>query len=68
MRRGLQQRLARIETEARTLARSGEHRSFNSIEMILLARGFQEAHKIFANRWSQSELDRLCHQAQRDAA
>jgi hypothetical protein len=58
------ERLARIETEARTLARSGNYRSFTSIKMLLLARGYLEAHKIFANRWAQFELDRLCQQAQ----
>ena len=59
-----QERLARIETEARTLARSGNYRSFISIKMLLLARGYSEAHKIFANRWTQFELDRLCLLAQ----
>jgi hypothetical protein len=68
MKRGLQQRLARIETEARTLARSGDYRGFDSIEMILLARGYQEAHKVFSNRWSQAEVDRLCRQARKSAA
>jgi hypothetical protein len=67
MKRGLRQRLACIETEARALARSGKFHSFSSIEMALLTRGFPEAHKIFANRWSQAELDRLCQQAQRGA-
>jgi hypothetical protein len=68
MRRGLRQRLACIETEARVLARSGKFQSFSSIEMALLTRGFQEAHKVFANRWSQAEVDRLCQQAQGRAA
>jgi hypothetical protein len=68
MKRGLRQRLACIETEARVLARSGKFHSFSSIEMALLSRGFPEAHKVFANRWSQSEVDRLCQQAQRGAA
>ena len=64
MKPDLQERRARIETEARTLARSGKYRSFITIKMMLLARGYSEAHKIFANRWTQSELDRLCRQAQ----
>ena len=68
MKRGLQQRLARIEAEARTLARSGDYRSFDSIEIILLARGYQEAHRVFSNRWSQAEVDRLCRQARKGAA
>jgi hypothetical protein len=58
------ERLARIETEARTLARSANHSSFSSIEMLLIARGYSEAHKVFANRWTLCELDRLCQQAQ----
>ena len=68
MKTGLRQRLARIETEARALARSGDFGSFTSIERALLIRGFQEAPKIFANRWTQSEVDRLCHQAKWFAA
>jgi hypothetical protein len=58
------ERLARIETEARNLARSGNHHSFSSIKMQLLTRGYPEANKVFANRWTQYELDRLCRQAQ----
>ena len=58
------ERLARIETEARTLARSGKYHSFTSIKNLLLAHGYPEAHKVFANRWTRSELDRLCQQAQ----
>jgi hypothetical protein len=58
------ERLARVETEARTLARSGNHRSFSSIKMLLLTHGYSEVHKVFANRWTQCEVDRLCQQAQ----
>jgi hypothetical protein len=57
------ERVARIETKARTLARSGGHFSFSSIRSALLAEGYPEAHKVFANRWTQYELDRLCQQA-----
>jgi hypothetical protein len=64
MKSGAQERLARIETKARTLARSGKFPSFISIKILLLARGYSETHKIFANRWTQFELDRLCRQAQ----
>jgi hypothetical protein len=63
MKRELQERFACIETEARKLARSGQHRGSHSIEMALLARGYRDAPKIFANRWTQYELDRLCEQA-----
>jgi len=63
MKAGLRQRLARIETEARALASSGEFGSFTSIERVLLTRGYQEAPKVFANRWTQAEVDRLCRQA-----
>jgi hypothetical protein len=58
------ERLARIETEARTLARSGNYQSFSPIKSLLLSHGYPEAHKVFANRWTQFELDRLCQQAQ----
>lgn len=60
MQRGIRERLARIETEARTLARSGEYGSSRSVELALVALGYPEAHKIFANRWTRSEIDRLC--------
>jgi hypothetical protein len=65
---GLRERLARIETEARSLARSGDFGSFLSIERAMLTRGFREAPKVFANRWTQSEVDRLCQLARRRAA
>jgi hypothetical protein len=51
---------ARIETVARKLARSGRYEGFSSIEMALLTRGYPQMPKVFANRWTQSELDRLC--------
>jgi hypothetical protein len=63
MRRGYLEQLARIETEARKLARSDEHQGSSSIEMALLIRGYREAPKLLANRWTQYELDRLCEQA-----
>jgi hypothetical protein len=68
MKAGLRQRLARIETEARTLARSGDFGGFASIERALLTRGYDEAPRVFANRWTQSEVDRLCLQARLGAA
>jgi hypothetical protein len=68
MKAGLRQRLARIETEARALALSGDFGSFTSIERALLTRGFQEARKVFANRWTQAEVDRLCQQQKGCAA
>ena len=63
MKRGIRDRLANVETEARKLARSGEHRGFASIQAALLERGFTEAVAVFRNRWTRSELDRLCDQA-----
>jgi hypothetical protein len=60
---GFYQRLAHIETEARKLARTGQHRSYRSIEMALLGQGYREALKVFANRWTQCELDRICQQS-----
>jgi hypothetical protein len=63
MRPGKLDQLARIESEARKLARSGRYRSFGSIQTILLAQGFAEVPRVFANRWTCAELDRLCEQA-----
>ena len=63
MARGFHERLAHIETEARKLARTGQHRSYRSIEMALLGEGYREALKVFANRWTQCELDRICQQS-----
>jgi hypothetical protein len=57
--------IAQIETEARKLARSGDHRSFRSIQAALLARGLPKVPKVFANRWTCTELDRLCEQTLR---
>ena len=60
--------LARIETQARALARSGKYRSHVAIRNVLEASGFELTAKIFDNRWSQTEIDRLCHQARRIGA
>jgi hypothetical protein len=56
---------ASIESEARRLARSGEHSSWRSIERALLARDHftRVSPYVFANAWTRSELDRLCLQA-----
>jgi hypothetical protein len=64
MKRVALDRLAQIETEARKMARSGQYRGSGSIQMALLAKGFSETSKLFTNRWTCSELDRLCEQAQ----
>jgi hypothetical protein len=46
MKRKLQGRFARIEMEARKLARSGQDRWSHSIEMALLARGYRDAPRV----------------------
>jgi len=66
--RAMLERLAQIETAARRLARSGRYLGFKSIEAALLAQGYAEVPKVFANRWTCSELDRLCEQARRASA
>jgi hypothetical protein len=63
MRQGFVERLAQIETEARRLARSGNYSSAISIELALLVQGYREASKLFANPWTQCEIERLCEQA-----
>jgi hypothetical protein len=55
--------LARIETKARTLARSGKYRSHVEIRNVLEAGGYDLTARIFDNRWSQAEIDRLCDRA-----
>jgi hypothetical protein len=50
MKRGFRDRLARIETEARKLARSGSDRGFSSIETVLLTQGYPAAPKVIAGR------------------
>jgi hypothetical protein len=59
----MRERLALIETEARKLARSGQHLTSDTIRIALLEQGFEEASKVLSNRWTQSELDRLCEQS-----
>jgi hypothetical protein len=61
--REIRERAERIETEARRLARSGQHQGFSTIQFALAARGYREAAKVLANRWTQCELDRFCAQA-----
>ena len=68
MRRNLAQRYAQIETEARMLAWSGNYRTATAIERALVAKGYQEAAKLFTNRWTHSELERLCGEASRRKA
>jgi hypothetical protein len=67
MRRSMWNRLARIETEARRLARSGNYQSFESIEQALLIDGYCETPKLFRNRWTQLELNRICQEARSHA-
>jgi hypothetical protein len=56
---------ARIESEARRLARSAEHSGWWSIQAALLAQTrFTQIPRVFANAWTCSELDRLCQEAQ----
>ena len=59
-------RLARIETEARRLARSGKYWGYASIQAALQKEDFVEASPTFWNSWTCSELDRLCEQAMRE--
>jgi hypothetical protein len=66
MRAGMHAQRAQIESEARKLARSGQHYGWRSIERALLEQGrFSQVPNVFANAWTRSELDRLCQQAQR---
>ena len=61
---GLGEERARIESEARRLARSGEHSGSWPIQAALLAQGrFTQIPYVFNNLWTCSELDRLCQQA-----
>jgi len=60
--------LARIETQARAMARSGKYRGHAEIRNVLESSGFELTAKVFDNRWSQTEIDRLCHQARRIGA
>ena len=57
------ERRARIETKARHYARSGDHLDFTTIEALLIIDGYPEARKLFANRWMQEELNRICQRA-----
>jgi hypothetical protein len=64
MRAGMTAQRARIESEARKLARSGQHTGWRSIERALLDQsGFTQVPYVFANEWTRSELDRLCLEA-----
>jgi hypothetical protein len=63
MRQRMVERLAQIETEARKLARSGNYSNATSIELARLVEGYRAASKLFVNRWTHSEIERLCEQA-----
>jgi hypothetical protein len=60
---GMLAQRARIESEARKLAHSGDHSGWRSIERALLSRSLTQVPYVFANAWTRSELDRLCRQA-----
>jgi hypothetical protein len=64
MRRNFDQR-ALIETKALKLAWSGEHQSFASIKAVLQRQGYEGVDRLFANRWTRSELDRICEKARK---
>jgi hypothetical protein len=65
MRAGVKEERARIESEARKLARSGEHNGWWSIQAALLTQGrFTQISYVFGNLWTCLELDRLCQKAQ----
>jgi hypothetical protein len=56
----MQSHIGRLETEARRMARSGAFVGFHAVQRRLLDTGFVEAQKLFKNRWTQAEIDRLC--------
>jgi hypothetical protein len=64
---GKRNRIAWLESEARKFALSGHYQGFAAIQAALLERGFAEvvSSTLFQNRWTCSELDRLCERAQR---
>ena len=45
-RRGFVEQVARIETEARKLAWSGQNRSSSSIEIALISQGYRKARSL----------------------
>ena len=57
------ERLAQIETLSRQMAGSGEFHNSRMIEASLMAQGHAEAVRKLFNRWTRSELDRLCRRA-----
>jgi hypothetical protein len=57
------ERYAYIETKGRQYARSGDHSDYRTIEALLIKNGYPEARKVFANLWTQHELNRICQRA-----
>jgi hypothetical protein len=55
---------ARLETEARRLAHSGEYFDCISIRAVFTS-AYPQAQKYFENLWVQQELNRLCENARR---
>jgi hypothetical protein len=53
--------LAQIETKARRLAHSGAYREFSVIRRQLeKTEDCDDLELVFRNRWTQSEINRLC--------
>jgi hypothetical protein len=64
MRAGIAAERARVESEARRLANSGDYTGWHSIERALLDQNyFAQVPYVLGNEWTQSELDRLCRLA-----
>ena len=58
--------LGQIETEARRLARNGNHASFESVKAYLVDAGYYDAEALFKNRWHQAEINRICEVSVRE--
>ena len=61
------ERYAQIETEARRMAKTGIYLGYRAIASRLVDRGYAEAPKLFRNRWTQQEIDRLCYASRLEA-
>jgi hypothetical protein len=66
-RRDIQERLARLETEARRLAWSGRYPHSTSIQRMLIAKGYRDTTSVF-NLWNHAELNRICERAKSNVA
>jgi hypothetical protein len=57
-----------IHRHADELAQSGKYQDWRGVEIELRHKGFLEARQLLDSRFRRQELNKMCHQAQKEMA